>query len=251
LTASEAPQTGHTILTAATKKELKYALAFFSNVPDRLEMGKAIPRKLGDQNFLLLVTGIGPVNAALNLGKVLGGSVPVKGVVSVGIGGSFDLDLHPLKTAVLVKEEIWPEFGLKTHENICPRSLGQPLCKKDDKKNIWDRIELDPQKDTKNLGLGSLDHLPCVRSITVAGVTGTRREAKRLQAKYSAQLENMEGFALARACLDADLPFLELRTVSNLVGSRDKRYWDIKSGLQELGRICRLLLSASESEEDD
>ena len=37
----------------------------------------------------------------------------------------------------------------------------------------------------------------------------------------------MEGAGAAHVALLYDLPFLEIRAVSNLVGDRDKRRWDL------------------------
>ena len=239
---NDSSQITYIVLSAATKKELKTALSFSRNVPPGLRVGEAVTWECGNSCFLLLVTGIGPVNAALNLGNLLGGSARIKGVVNVGISGSFDLELYPLGTPVLVNEEIWPEFGLKSREGIDPMSLGMPLGTMGEEK-VWDRIGFDSQQNVKTLLGANLD-LPSAKSLTVAGVTGTREEASKLRRKYNAQLENMEGFALAWACSNAELPFVEIRTVSNLVGSREKHCWDMKRGLQELVKVCRSLLDS-------
>jgi futalosine hydrolase len=51
----------------------------------------------------------------------------------------------------------------------------------------------------------------------------------------------MEGFSLALACLQAGIPFLELRTISNLVGSRKPEHWKLDDALQALGEKAREL----------
>ena len=55
------------------------------------------------------------------------------------------------------------------------------------------------------LGAGAAA-LPAVRSLTVAGVTASRERAEQLCRSYGADLENMEGFAVAYACAWAGLP---------------------------------------------
>ena len=53
----------------------------------------------------------------------------------------------------------------------------------------------------------------------------------------------MEGFALALACALAGTPFLELRTVSNRVGARPPRDWDLAGALAGLARTAAQLLA--------
>jgi len=87
------------------------------------------------------------------------------------------------------------------------------------------------------MGLSLPISWPRVVSLTVAGVTGTQARARLLKQKYQAHIENMEGFALAYVCTLAQIPFLEIRTISNLVGTRDKKYWNINLALKKLNLI--------------
>jgi futalosine hydrolase len=57
---------------------------------------------------------------------------------------------------------------------------------------------------------------------------------EQLQQKYAPILESMEGAALHFICLREKIPFLQLRAVSNFVGERDKRKWQIKEAVQKL-----------------
>ena len=234
-------ETKYTVITAATAKELKKALSFAPVLPRELNTGEVLPWKWQERDFLLLVTGVGPVNAALHLGKLLGRSLHLRGVLNIGIGGSFDPDLFPLRSTALVNREIWPEFGLKVENTVQPGALGYPLGSVNGVR-VWDRIEFDSRENLKMLGLHPVDDWPDACSLTVSGASGTPEQARHLRNLYNAGLENMEGFALAWACLAVDLPFVELRTVSNIVGCRERRYWDIKGGLQALLQNCRALL---------
>jgi futalosine hydrolase len=49
--------------------------------------------------------------------------------------------------------------------------------------------------------------------------------------------ENMEGFSLALAAKLHGLAFLEIRTVSNPAGARDKRLWNFRLALSALQGI--------------
>ncbi|MFP5257993.1 MAG: futalosine hydrolase, partial [Acidobacteriota bacterium] len=81
---------------------------------------------------------------------------------------------------------------------------------------------------------------PC---LTVAGVSATPERAAALAGQYRALAESMEGFAVALAGAAAGLPGLELRAVSNRVGSRPPADWDLPGALAALGRAAARLFS--------
>lgn len=192
---------------------------------------------------LQVLTGIAPINAAFVLGKVLATYPALDGVINLGIGGSFDLDMFPLGACVAAKEEIWPEFGIKNNECVHARALGFPQGHTQSD-TIWDRIVLAPDEAAQRMGLTLPTSIPSTPFVTVAGVTATRERALFLQTMYHAGVENMEGFALALACVTNDLPFLEIRAISNRVGPRDKDTWQIKKAFTGLRAILPLLLSS-------
>jgi futalosine hydrolase len=71
--------------------------------------------------------------------------------------------------------------------------------------------------------------------LTVATVTGTAAGARELYRRHpDAVAEAMEGFGVATAAAQAGVPFAELRTISNLVGPRDRSGWRIGDALEGL-----------------
>jgi len=228
------------ILATATRREMISALQPFSR-PEGLSYGKPVEWSVKARPCLLLITGIGPLNAAMHLARALSSLDSVAGVLNLGIGGSFDLSGLPLLQLCSVQEEIWPEFGLWTDQGLEPRALKFPLGKNREG-SVWDRIELEPESAAAEMGLKLPRAWPRVRSLSVAGVSGTMDRAARLQQRYAAGLENMEGFAMGWACLQAGAPFLECRSVSNLVGSRRDEDWDLRGALGMLGPALACLL---------
>ncbi|MFW6388951.1 MAG: futalosine hydrolase, partial [Desulfohalobiaceae bacterium] len=136
----------------------------------------------------------------------------------------------------LVQTEICPEYGLRYNDRVDPRGLkwGQGRL---GSRVIWERLELEPKSQAARMGIKLPGQWPLVCSLTVFGVTAERDLALELQQRHQAQLENMEGFALAWACFKSGVPFLEVRAVSNLVGSRKKQHWDMQASLQALASI--------------
>jgi len=72
--------------------------------------------------------------------------------------------------------------------------------------------------------------------VTVVTVTATAIRAKRLHGEYGALMENMEGAAAAHVCMRYDIPFLEIRSVSNRVGRRDKDAWNLPLAFKRASR---------------
>lgn len=236
------------VIATATQTEMKAVLLGFNRrgrVGCKLPItGECCESPVNGHRCLLVVTGVGPVNAALSIGRVLGENKDVCGVVNLGVAGSFDLEQAPLGSVVAADSEIWPEYGLHTAEGIDPRGIKFPVLEYtgvDGQYSVWDRIELEPEKGFRLLKLSAPKDLLKGASMTVSGVTGTEERARMLTERYAPLTENMEGFSLALACLQAGIPFLELRTVSNLVGSRKPEHWKLDDALQALGRHAREL----------
>jgi futalosine hydrolase len=229
-------------LVAATGNELKAVLKGLGAQTPPPPQGEWTRARLCGRETLLLVTGIGPINAAWALGRLLGSEKDVAGALNVGVAGSFDLERRPLCSAALVEREIWPEYGLWGEEGLDPRGLKFCLAKGPEGA-VWDRLELAPEVMAQRLGLCLFPGLARASSLTVSGVTGTAARSQALRARYAVELENMEGFALALGCAQLGVPFVELRTVSNRVGARPPQDWKLAEALVELGRAAAGLLA--------
>lgn len=227
------------LFVTATAKEMKAALGGVCRLPE-VEQGKPVEFMFGDRSGLLLVTGIGIINTSLALGRALA-SHDVGMVVLAGIAGTFDNVKFPLRSTCLVRREIWPEYGLKTGDRIDPKGLGFSLAEIDGRP-VWNKIDLCSGKSLVDSGLDRFENLPEAVSLTVSGVTATAEGAAMFRNEYEADIENMEGFAAAYVCALAGVGLCQVRTVSNLVGSRDSEDWDLRGALAELGRVCSTLV---------
>jgi futalosine hydrolase len=91
--------------------------------------------------------------------------------------------------------------------------------------------------------LMELTGLPCVGALTVNEITTNPERIRWYQQNTAAVVESMEGAALHYVCLQAGVPFLQLRSVSNAVGVRDKAKWDIKLAITRLNETLIPLLT--------
>ena len=227
------------LFVTATAKEMKAALGGVCKLP-RLEQGKPVEFMLGNRPGLLLVTGIGVINTSFALGRALAGN-DVSVVLLAGIAGTFDAERFPLCSACVVRKEIWPEYGLKKDGHVDPKGLGFSLAEIDGQP-VWNEVELCSGKSLFESGLDRFEKLPEAVALTVSGVTATAEGAAAYVKEYEADIENMEGFAAAYVCALVGVGLCQVRTVSNLVGSRDSNDWDLRGALAELGRVCSALV---------
>lgn len=244
------------LVCAATARELAAAAPALVPEPERLAELRPVPARLKDRPALLCVTGVGPVNAALALGFCFGltsagddagpeaetSALRIGAVLNVGLAGAFDLRETPLRALCAVREEIWPEYGLNDGTSVTARAFGFPLWSRNDGApgDVHDRLPLAETARVARRGAPPEAFLPR-RSVTVAGVSASFARARDLADRYGAELENMEGFAVAYACARAGVPCVEIRAVSNKVGPRAPEEKDFPGALAALGAILPAL----------
>ena len=231
------------VIATATEREMRAAFGFMAE-PPAVEPGRPVDFELTGWRLKLVVTGVGLLNASLALGR-LAGEGSLAGVVNLGVAGSFDTRALDLREPFLVRREVWPEFGLLGEAGLDPRGLGFGLGEAGGQ-DVWDTLDLAPRQDAARMGIELPRGWPEAVSLSVSGVTGTPERAAMLAKTFDADVENMEGFALAFGCARLGLPFLELRTVSNLVGSRRAEDWDLDGALDVLGPITAGLFMGRE-----
>lgn len=242
-------------LVFATARECAAALP---DVPVPDEGGWGV-HAISGRDVAVLVTGVGPLNAALGLGRLLEALPPVEGVVNLGVAGSFDTGTLPVGSVAAAGTEVWPEYGLRTEAGVDAAGLLFPVAQGPDGP-IRDRIFLAPGNAAKAMQLTLPAHWAVAPFCTVSAVSADEATAAAIAARIPPPengltaraalpvpaLENMEGFALALGCLRAELPYLEVRAVSNPVGSRDKADWDLPGAFAALERVARVLFATEE-----
>ena len=73
-----------------------------------------------------------------------------------------------------------------------------------------------------------------VKSSTVNTVSGNTTTIKKIKNRLSPDIETMEGAAVFRVCNDFNIPCMQIRSVSNFVGERNKKNWDIDLAIKNL-----------------
>jgi futalosine hydrolase len=185
--------------------------------------------KIGGEDILLAHGGIGQVNMAIHLTRLLNAHTPVA-VFLCGCGGSYpDSNLH-LGDLTLAESEFFADLGVATEEKFIP--LEQLDLPQDPQLSpvIQQSFTLNPELLNRAQKI-----LPDVISgpfVTVNCCSSHPGLSIELQQRSSGICENMEGAAAAQVCAEFAVPLLELRGISNPTGTRDSQQWDVVRGAE-------------------
>ncbi len=157
-------------------------------------------------------------------------------VIQAGIAGSFSNELR-LGECVLVEKDVFADLGVFEHGGLkTVFDMGFA------NKNEW------PYQDGWLLN----DHpllddykLKKVAAASVNGLSDDSRLTALYKNKFNAAIESMEGAAFHYTCLQQKIPFLQLRSISNRVGDRDKNNWTMKEAIQHLNDELKVLIQHS------
>jgi futalosine hydrolase len=90
----------------------------------------------------------------------------------------------------------------------------------------------------------ALAELPAVRGITVNTVHGNERSIADVLQRFDPQIESMEGAGFMYACLLSQVPFAQVRAVSNRVERRNRAAWRIAEAVAGLERAALAMLDS-------
>lgn len=175
----------------------------------------------------LIVTGVGMTLTAFNLGGLLARQ-SFGLAINAGIAGAFSSQFG-IGDVVNVTAERFADLGVEeadgsftdVHDlglvdaNAAPFAAG------------W---LLNPRTE-------GFDFLPSCKGLTVNKVHGFQPSIDALRSKYEADVESMEGAAFFMACLLAKVPFLQIRSISNYVESRNRAGWDLPLAIKNLNEV--------------
>jgi futalosine hydrolase len=181
----------------------------------------------------VLVTGVGTPSAIYHLQKRIQ-QVDYDCIIQAGIAGSFSDDILPGKV-VLVKQDCFADIGFEEKETFTPLFNTE----------LADKHEY-PFTDGWLMNTGpSLQYanLPSVKAITVNKVSDSELQKQQYVNAFDAGIETMEGAALHYVCLQEHIPFVQIRSISNQVGQRDKTKWKMHEAVENLNKELTKLIN--------
>jgi futalosine hydrolase len=156
------------------------------------------------------VCGVGPVEAGVATARELA-LRPASAVVHVGIAGGHGITPGGL---VIGSESVYVDISAEIP--------------------VVDRLE--PDADLLAKVRAALPEALALPIGTSAAVGGAALGALRVEA--------MEGFAVLRACAQADIPAIEIRAISNELAEDDRSRWRIGRALESLADALPRVLEA-------
>lgn len=205
------------LVTAATTLEIQPFLQFLDQHRPTLSAANC--------EIDILIAGIGMMHTAFSLGRHLILHKPDI-AIQAGIAGTFRHDWE-LGQVVTVKREYLADLGAEDNDQF---------------KDLFDIQLWQPSQtpftgtclENTFAGLPELPPLPIATGVSVNLVSGSEATIRKLVGKYDPDVESMEGAAFHYACLLENIPFLQLRSLSNYVEIRDKSKWKIPLAVKTL-----------------
>lgn len=166
-------------------------------------------------NSDFIITGVGVSATVYELTKKIT-TRPYELIIQVGIAGTNN-DMIQIGEAVIVKDDCFADLGVLEKGKLATVfELGFSLENEVPYKN--GRLY--------NPNIDSFQHKQ-VSAITVNLITDDTEYRAIMINKYQSDIESMEGAAFHYVCLRENVPFLQIRGISNEVGDRDKSNWKI------------------------
>lgn len=202
------------LLVAATAKEIAPFLGHY-------RQNKLLRE---DVSIDVLITGIGLTASAYTLTKQLQLKRPDL-IIQAGVAGCFDKNI-PLGAVVAIKQDAIADQGVIELNNL---------------KTLFD-LKLVPHNQfpfSKGWLVNTSDilkktKLKKVKGISVNQATTSKPVIKLYRHHFQPVAESMEGAALHYVCLMENIPFLQVRSVSNYIGERNKKKWEMKKAISNL-----------------
>ncbi|MFF5176582.1 futalosine hydrolase [Micromonospora sp. NPDC000316] len=200
----------------------------------------AVRAGLTDATVTVAPVGVGPAVAGAATARLLAlaeaARRPYRAVVSAGVAGGFT-GRAAVGDIVLGTASVAADLGAESPEGFIPvDELGMPPALL----GGGSVVPADPQ-----LLAALRAALPAATTgpvLTVSTVTGTAASTEELRRRHpTAVAEAMEGYGVAVAAAQAGVPFVELRTISNPIGPRDRDAWRLHEALTALTEAASAL----------
>lgn len=167
--------------------------------------GGGLPGAAGGRALTLLETGVGPVNAAFALTRLLATGALPRAVIVCGVGGAYPGSGLAPGDVACATTETYGDLGAESADGFLDMAaLGFPV------------------------GPLTLDLFPARTKagfVTCATCTGTDARAAEMVRRTGGAVESMEGAAIVHVARRMGVPVGEVRGISNIAGARDRASW--------------------------
>ena len=186
-----------------------------------------------DPKMDVLITGVGVPSTLYHLQKRMH-QIDYDLIIQAGIAGTFN-DAVQLGQTVLIKQDSFGDLGMEEKEKFT--SIFES--------GFADKNEF-PYDDGWLVNTNEMlktSSLMKVKAVTVNKVSDSLLQKQQFINQFHADIESMEGAAMHYVCLQENIPFLQIRSISNHVGERDRSKWKMKEAIENLNTELSKLIN--------
>ncbi len=180
------------------------------------------------------ITGVGCHAALYHLQKKLY-QAKYDLVIQAGIAGAFNNKFQP-GDVVIVRQDTFADIGMEESSEFT--SIFQTTFADKNKFPFTNGWLVNEYAYVKN------PNLPLANAVTINKISDSELQKQQLIKTFSPDIETMEGAALHYVCLQENIPFMQIRSISNEVGIRDKSKWKMKEAIINLNEETEKLILA-------
>src|SRR5687767_153444 len=185
-------------------------------------------------NVDIVISGIGLAACTYGLSKQLS-LKKYDLVVQAGVAGSFD-QKNPPGNVVAVQQDTIADQSVVELKKL--RTLFDLALVPHDQypyKNGW---LINPHRE-----ILKKTKLKIVKGISVNQISTSRQMIRFYREMFDPVTESMEGAALHYVCLMENVPFLQIRSISNHIGERNKKKWDMMDSINNLNNVLMRIIN--------
>jgi futalosine hydrolase len=219
------------LIVAATAPEVSLLVQKLG--PGRQRSDRLVEYMCDGRQLDVLLTGVGMVATAAWCSRALAEN-RYDLALNLGLCGSFDQSLVP-GTVVHVVSDCLAELGAEDGDRFLTlEQLGLAA-------GLASAAMHNPAPPP----ISAIERLAKASGITVNTVHGHEPSIGAVVARLRPQVESMEGAAFMYACLMQEIPFAQIRAVSNVVERRNRGAWKVQEAIAALAETSFEVVTGS------
>lgn len=191
---------------------------------------------VGSQSLAIACCGIGKASAA-SATTLLLNQFTVSHVLMIGCAGAYPEGGLTLGDLAIASDEIMGDEGVLTSNGFLDmEQLGLAIVQCGEQR-FFNRFPTTSttvnQLNTVLAPYAQQHSIQCKTGsfVTVSTCSGTALSGQQLYQRTQGIVENMEGAAVAQMCTQYQIPFNEIRAISNMVEDRNMSQWDLAGAM--------------------
>ncbi len=201
------------LIISATSFELEPLRTFYNK---QLQLESNV---FGNIVIDFLISGIGMMQTAICIHQHISNQ-QYDMVFQIGIAGAYNTSLK-LGSVIQIHSEQYGDLGAENHDEYLDAAA---LNWHQQQTILFENNNL-----IKELESGS--------SISVNMCAGNQKTISFRKARYNVDIENMEGIAFFQVMKNTQVPYYQIRSISNYVIPRDKSLWNIPLAIENLNNF--------------